>query len=199
MATWKDITTADPAHSERYAQRWKTFVAQGKDIDGEARLIDAVAPRHARILDAGCGTGRVGGYLAKRGHEVIGTDVDPILITHAKQDFPDATWVVGDLSEDEIPAHDVDVAVCAGNVMGFLDPAGRAPALASIFRTLRPGGRLFAGFGAGRGWDFDDFLATAEEVGFNVQNCYESWELLPFHPDSEFLVAQLARPANAPR
>ena len=147
MPTWKDITTANPAHSENYAQRWKAFVAQGKDIDGEARLIDATVPRHARILDAGCGTGRVGGYLARRGHEVIGTDLDPILIGHAKEDFPDATWLVGDLSEDEIPAHDIDVAVCAGNVMGFLDPAGRAPALENIFRALRPGGRLFVGFG----------------------------------------------------
>lgn len=195
MTTWKDLTTADPAHSERYAQRWKTFVAQGKDIDGEARLIDAASPRHARILDAGCGTGRVGGYLAQRGHQVIGTDIDPVLIGHAKEDFPDATWVVGDLSTDEIPASDIDVAVCAGNVMGFLDPAGREPALANIFRTLRPGGRLFVGFGAGRGWTFDDFLALAEKVGFSVQNCYESWELAPFHPNSDFLVAQLARPA----
>ena len=196
MPTWKDITTANPAHSENYAQRWKAFVAQGKDIDGEARLIDATVPRHARILDAGCGTGRVGGYLAQRGHEVIGTDLDPILIGHAKEDFPDATWLVGDLSEDEIPAHDIDVAVCAGNVMGFLDPAGRAPALENIFRTLRPGGRLFVGFGAGRGWSFDDFLATAKKVGFAVQYCYESWDLQPFTQDSAFLVAQLARPAS---
>ena len=196
MPTWKDITTAKPAHSENYAQRWKAFVAQGKDIDGEARLIDATVPRHARILDAGCGTGRVGGYLAQRGHEVIGTDLDPTLIGHAKEDFPDATWLVGDLSEDEIPAHDIDVAVCAGNVMGFLDPAGRAPALENIFRALRPGGRLFVGFGAGRGWSFDDFLATAKEVGFAVQYCYESWDLQPFTQDSAFLVAQLARPAS---
>lgn len=195
MPTWKDITSANPAHSENYAQRWKAFVAQGKDIDGEARLIDALSPRHARILDAGCGTGRVGGYLAKRDHEVIGTDIDPILIGHAKEDFPEATWVVGDLSEDEIPAQDIDVVVCAGNVMGFLDPAGRAPALENIFRTLRPGGRLLVGFGAGRGWAFDDFLATAKEAGFEVQFCYESWDLQPFTPASDFLVAQLARPA----
>ncbi|PAT04963.1 SAM-dependent methyltransferase [Corynebacterium hadale] len=196
MPTWKDITTANPAHSENYAQRWKAFVAQGKDIDGEARLIDATVPRHARILDAGCGTGRVGGYLAQRGHEVIGTDLDPILIGHAKEDFPDGTWLVGDLSEDEIPARDIDVAVCAGNVMGFLDPAGRAPALGNILRALRPGGRLFVGFGAGRGWSFDDFLATAKEVGFAVQYCYESWDLQPFTQGSAFLVAQLARPAS---
>ena len=61
---------ANPNHSEMYAQRWRNFVAEGKDIDGEARLIDAMSPRAARILDAGCGTGRVGGYLAARGHTV---------------------------------------------------------------------------------------------------------------------------------
>ena len=56
MPTWNEILARNPQHSENYAQRWRNFVAEGRDIDGEARLIDALAPRHARILDAGCGT-----------------------------------------------------------------------------------------------------------------------------------------------
>ena len=51
--TWKKIVEADPEHSRRYAQRWDDMVAEGMDIDGEARLADAMAPRGARILDAG--------------------------------------------------------------------------------------------------------------------------------------------------
>lgn len=142
--------------------------SQGQDIDGEARLIDAVAERESRILDAGCGTGRVGGYLLRRGHTVVGTDVDPVLIGHAIADYPEGAWYVGDLSEDEIVEGDFDLAVSAGNVMGFLAEDGRAAALKNILRSLRPGGRLIVGFGAGRGWTFEDFFATAAAAGFTL-------------------------------
>lgn len=131
---------ANPNHSEMYAQRWRNFVAEGKDIDGEARLIDAMSPRAARILDAGCGTGRVGGYLAARGHTVVGVDLDPVLINYAKTDFPDAEWHVGDLCTGTVPGDNYDIVVSAGNVMGFLPVEGRLPALQGIAdsRTTRP-------------------------------------------------------------
>ncbi len=51
-------------------------------------MIDAMAARGSRVLDAGCGTGRVGGRLAELGHTVVGADVDPALIDYAKADFP---------------------------------------------------------------------------------------------------------------
>ncbi|APT88870.1 SAM-dependent methyltransferase [Corynebacterium frankenforstense DSM 45800] len=193
MATWKQITEANPMHSENYAARWRNFVAEGRDIDGEARLVDAVADRGARILDAGCGTGRVAGYLAARGHHVVGTDLDPVLIGYARRDFPDVRFEVGDLETDEIPEGNFDVAVSAGNVMGFLSEEGREPALANIARSLRPGGRFLVGFGLNRGWAAPDFLDTAARAGFELQNAYESWQLDPYTPMSGFLVAILAR------
>ncbi|QNE89542.1 methyltransferase domain-containing protein [Corynebacterium incognita] len=194
MPTWKEVTAANPQHSHNYAQRWKMMQSQGKDIDGEARLIDAMVPRGAKILDAGCGTGRVGGELAARGHEVVGVDIDPILIEHAQHDFPESTWVVGDLSTDPIPHGGFDIAVSAGNVMGFLDPAGREPALRHIFESLRPGGRFVVGYGAGRGWAFTDFLKLAAKVGFDQQFLSSAWDIQPFAEDSGFLVAVLAKP-----
>lgn len=196
MPTWKEIIDANPQHSENYARRWRNFVAQGKDIDGEARLIDAVADRHARILDAGCGTGRVAGYLAARGHQVVGTDIDPVLIDYACADYPEVRFEVGDLEKDPIPEGDFDVAVSAGNVMGFLSEAGRESALENIAGALRPGGRFIVGFGLTRGWGADDFLATAQRAGLEVENTFESWQLAPFGPNSQFLVAFLVRPAS---
>ena len=89
--TWSEIVAADPGHSRRYAERWANFAAQGRDIDGEARLIDAMAPRGGRILDAGCGQGRLGGYLAGRGHRVVGVDIDPYLISVARDVQPGGT------------------------------------------------------------------------------------------------------------
>lgn len=189
MATWKEIVTANPSHSENYAARWRRLVDEGADINGEARLIDAMASRAARILDAGCGTGRVGGYLAQRGHTVVGTDLDPVLIGYAKQDYPEARWEVGDLSTDELPEGNFDLVVSAGNVMGFLAAAGREPALANVQRALADDGRAVIGFGAGRGWGFDDFMATAKKVGLEPDNVFASWDLRPFREDSDFLVA----------
>ncbi len=194
MPTWKDLKDADPSHSQNYARRWRMLAAQGKDIHGEARLADAMSERHSRILDAGCGTGRVGGELARRGHEVVGVDVDPLLIEHAEHDFPDVEWVVGDLSADDIPEGDFDLAVSAGNVMGFLAEDGREPALRNIFQSLKPGGRFVVGFGSGRGWTFEDFLTTAESVGFQVDSTFSSWDLRVFTATSTFLVAVLSRP-----
>ncbi|MHA2788944.1 class I SAM-dependent methyltransferase [Corynebacterium sp. S7] len=197
MPTWKEITSQNPEHSQNYARRWENMIAQGHDIDGEARLVDAIAPhRGARILDAGCGQGRLGGYLAQRGHEVVGTDIDEVLIGHAKEKYPEATWYVGDLSTDPIAEDNFEVAVSAGNVMGFLAPEGRESALQHIFDAVAPGGRFLVGFGAGRGWGFDDFMDTARKVGFSAENVFESWDLLPFNEGSQFLVAFFRKPAE---
>ena len=55
--------------------------------------------RRSSILDAGCGPVRVGGRLAELGHEVIGVDIDPVLIAAARREHPGATWLEADLAE----------------------------------------------------------------------------------------------------
>ena len=162
----------------------------------EARLIDAMAQRESRILDAGCGQGRLTGFLTDRGHTVVGFDVDPVLIDIAKEANPDATFYVGDLSTDEIPESDFDLIVSAGNVMGFLAPEGRQPALDHLYRALKNGGRAVIAYGSGpgRAWSFPEFFANAETAGFVVEHKCSSWELDPYTDRSEFLVAVLRRP-----
>lgn len=205
--TWKEIIAADPQHSRRYANRWRGFVREGRDIDGEARLVDAMAPRHARILDAGCGQGRVGGYLAKAGHQVVGVDVDPYLIDEAKRQFPEPTWLVGDLAQlphvlddglETAPqgnsAPVFDVIICPGNVLTFVAADDRAKVLQGFAEALEPEeGRAIVGFGAGRGWDFADFEAAAQEAGLTVIQRYSTWNLRPFDTEPQFLVAVLER------
>lgn len=194
---WTQIITADPQHSYRYIERFKIMAAGGADLLGEARTVDAMAPRNARILDAGCGPGRHGGWLHERGHTVVGVDGDPVLIDEATSECPEATWVVCDLAELDLPARGIDanfdVILCAGNVMGFLAPSTRVDVLRRFAAHLAPDGRAIIGFGAGRGYEFADFFADAEEAGLKLHIPLSTWDLRPFDADSTFLVAILGR------
>ncbi|AZA11393.1 class I SAM-dependent methyltransferase [Corynebacterium gerontici] len=193
MPTWKEITTRNPDHSQNYADRWDRIAAEGNDIYGEARLVDAIAPRHARILDAGCGQGRIGGYLAERGHDVVGVDLDPLLIDIARHRYPEASWKVADLAERIDVEPGFQVGVCAGNVLTFLAPAERPLALKHLYEVMAPGSRLLVGFGAGRGYPFPAFLEHAEAAGFEVSQQFSSWDLEPMKPNAGFLVAELRK------
>ena len=194
---WSRIIAADPDHSHRYIQRFKMMAAEGRDLVGEARTIHAMVPPASRILDAGCGPGRHGGYLHSLGHQVVGVDGDPVLIEAAEQDFPGPTWVVQDLAELDLPSRgveaDFDAILCAGNVATFLAPSTRVDVLRRMADHLAPEGRLAIGFGAGRGYDFEEFLSDAAEGGLQPENALSTCALRPLEPDSTFLVAFLCR------
>ena len=197
-STWTRITQARPGHSTAYVQRFRDMAAAGADLAGEARLVDALVPRRSRILDAGCGPGRVGAVLHEAGHEVVGVDVDPVLIAAAEEDHPGPTWLVGDLAELDLPAQGIparfDAIVCAGNVMTFLAPSTRRTVLERLRAHVDPSGRAAIGFGAGRGYDFEQFLSDVRAAGWAPDLLLSTWDLRPFTGDSDFLVA-LLRPA----
>lgn len=196
---WLAAVRSNPDHARNYARRWSNFVAQGRDIYGEARLIDAMAEPESRILDAGCGTGRVGGWLAERGHQVVGVDLDETLIDVARQDWPRAIWEVQNLAEFEVltgsgAQAEFDLVVSAGNVFTFFAEAERRPALVRLRDHLASDGRLVVGFGAGRGYDFDEFESDARFAGLRLEQRYSTWTLRP--PADDFLVAVLSRFAD---
>ncbi|MVA75058.1 methyltransferase domain-containing protein [Auraticoccus sp. F435] len=171
---------------------------EGMDLAGEARLVDAMVGRRSRVLDAGCGSGRVAGHLARLGHQVVGVDLDPALVQVARAEEP-GTYLTGDLAELDTVLADAgqqagfDVVVCAGNVVTFLAPSTRRPVLEQLAGALAPAGRLVVGFGAGRGYPFEEFLADAREVGLSTDVLLSTWDLRPLADDSDFLVAVLSR------
>lgn len=195
---WTRKVQEHPEHSTWYVERFRAMAAEGADLGGEARLVDAFLPRGARVLDAGCGPGRVGAILHAAGHEVVGVDVDPVLIGAAEQDHPGPTWLVGDLAELDLPARGIaagfDGIVCAGQVMTFVAPSTRREVLRRLRAHVADGGRAAIGFGAGRGYEFAEFLDDAAAVGWAEDLLLATWDLRPFRPDSDFLVAIL-RPA----
>ena len=53
----------------------------------------------ARVLDACCGSGHVTRELARRGYDVTGLDSSALLIAHARQELPQAKFVVADVRD----------------------------------------------------------------------------------------------------
>ena len=194
---WEAQVEANPEHSRWYVERFRQMAARGADLAGEARTVDAMLARGSRVLDAGCGPGRVGAELAARGHTVVGVDVDPVLVEAAQADHPGPTWLVGDLAELDLPARGIaepfDVVVCAGNVLTFLAPGTEVEVLRRMAAHLASDGRVVVGFGAGRGYAFDAFFADVDAAGLRVDVALSTWDLRPFDAGSDFLVAVLAR------
>ena len=194
---WEAQVQANPEHSRWYVQRFRQMAADGADLAGEARMIDAMLARGSRVLDAGCGPGRVGAELAARGHAVVGVDVDPVLIEAARADHPQPQWLVGDLAELDLPAAGVvepfDVVVCAGNVLTFLAPGTEVEVLRRLGAHVRREGRVVVGFGTGRGYAPQQFFADVVAAGLHVDVALSTWDLRPYAPTSDFLVAVLSR------
>lgn len=191
-----------PASESRYAGCFEKLIDEGEDVDGEARLVDALAPRRARILDAGSGMGRVAAALAGRGHEVTAVEKDPDLIRRSRSRFPGVPVVESDIlglsparlaSAGHPPSYDVVVVV--GNVMIYLAQDTEVPALRTLGGLLAPQGRMVVGFHpqggphGSRDYPVADFEAHVDQAGLAVEQLFGSYDLRP--PAEDYVVAVL--------
>lgn len=106
-----------------------------------ARLASAGLHR-ARVLDAGCGTGRHARGLLDRGHEVELLDASARLLDRARRRCPGSTAHGADLCSLDLPRH-FDAVTCRGVLNDLVTDVERDAALSSFARVLRPGGLLF--------------------------------------------------------
>jgi len=194
------FTDFDENHSQWYIDRFRRMAADGTDLAGEARLLDAVVAPGSRILDAGCGPGRVGAQLFGRGHRVVGVDVDPQLIAAAHEDHPGPTWLIADLSDLDLAAageaEPFDAAVVAGNVLTFLAPGTEASAVARIAEHVRADGIVVVGFGLDRGYALADFDAHCASAGLLREHRFSTWDLRPWREDADYAVTLLRQPGQ---
>jgi ubiquinone/menaquinone biosynthesis C-methylase UbiE len=97
-----------------------------------------------RLLDLGCGTGRLCAHFAAKGFECVGVDLSDEMLAKARQNAPTATFVKANLVElTELPDQSFDFAACLFSTLGMVRGAkNRAQVLANAFRVLKPGGRL---------------------------------------------------------
>lgn len=192
------VTDTKPGHSEWYVERFRRMAAEGADLGGEARLVDAMLPPGGRVLDAGCGPGRVGSLLHERGHTVVGVDADPVLIAAAEEDHPGPRWLVADLTVLDLAsageADPFDGAVLAGNVMVFLAPGTEAAALSRVAAHVRPDGFVVTGFHTNRELSLEAFDRAVAEAGLRLDLRFATWDLRAWHDEADFAVSVLRTP-----
>ncbi len=206
-------TTRWAAAGERnagYGEKFAALVADGSDVDGEARLADVLVGRGATILDVGAGMGRVAASLAARGHRVVAVEPYAPLVEQCRATYPDLAVLEADavlLTPDRLAADGhptaYDLVVCVGNVMVLLAEDTEREVLSRLAALLAPGGRILVGFHvAGGGPDFArhyspaEFAADVEASGLRIDLHAGSYELHP--PSDEYAVWVLSargRPA----
>ena len=103
-----------------------------------------------RVLDAGCGTGRMTHWLADRGLAVTGVDLSPGMLAMARRDHPALEVREGSLLA--LPFDDAAFdGVLAWYSLIHLTADELAVGLAEVFRVVRPGGYVVTGFQVGDG------------------------------------------------
>jgi SAM-dependent methyltransferase len=96
-----------------------------------------------RVLDAGCGAGRLLGYLLALGGDVHGIDISARMIDHCRREYPRAAVQVGDLRAlAETVDGPFDCVIAADNVLDVFDDGDRVQVLSEISHVLVPGGLL---------------------------------------------------------
>lgn len=113
----------------------------------DLELWDAMAAEAGgTVLDLGCGTGRVALHLARRGHDVLGLDIDPDLIATLGQrgtGLPLRT-ILADARDFELDGQVELILAPMQTVQLLADSAERAECLRQVSAHLRPGGRFAA-------------------------------------------------------
>ncbi|ROO89385.1 methyltransferase family protein [Actinocorallia herbida] len=184
MNRWEELTGG--TSGEGYAARFAALAESGKDVHGEAGFCAALLPSGGRVLDAGCGTGRVAIRLSELGHDCVGADVDASMLAVARTAAPDLTWIEADLSRFSPPG-DFDLIVAAGNVLPLLETGTEAETVRRLAAALRPGALLVAGFGLDRAHlpvppslTLEEYDSYCSDAGLILDARYATWEGDPY-------------------
>lgn len=96
-----------------------------------------------RVLDLGCGNGRLLEALKETAVDYLGVDSSPALISLARQNYPDKQFVVSDLLNiQEIPDGQFDYIFCLAVLQHLPGVRRREQALLEMTKKLKPQGEI---------------------------------------------------------
>ncbi len=185
--------------SAEIARRYDAFHGPSALFETDARFVDEVVPAGARVVDLGCGTGRLMLRLAERGCEVTGVDLSHAMLRETAKRLDrhgrSGAVVRADICRlDALGDGAFDAAVCMFSTLGILKGRRlRRMALAEWRRVLAPGGTLVLhthnlwrnlGYSGGRWWLLGSFLRSllpGRDFGDKLMEGYFGLDYLFIH------------------
>ncbi|WP_409484442.1 class I SAM-dependent methyltransferase [Arsenicicoccus dermatophilus] len=209
---WAELVGDDGGadYERRIRESLGQMADRGENPHGEADLVLSLLPEGGRVLDAGCGTGRVALRLAALGVPVVGVDADLSMLRVAAEQDPRIPFWLSDLADLDLPQGIVgagfDMVLMAGNVVPLLAPGTLEQVMHHLAGVLRPGGVLVAGFGLDRDHlpgafeptslaDYDRACAAA---GLTPSERYATWQRDTFTGEGYAVSVHRHAPAPAP-
>lgn len=197
ITRWERIarSTVGDDYAHTYAERFQAMAARGENIHGEATFVTGRLAAPARVLDAGCGTGRIAVRLHELGYDAVGVDVDRTMLEVARAQAPALDWRLDDLAVLDLGER-FDLVLLAGNIIPLLEPDTLSAACARLAAHVVPGGELVCGFGLDPAHlppgcpvtplaEFDAAMAAA---GLHVAERFSGWGGEPYAKDARYVV-----------
>ena len=165
---YRDVRCAYDTVAEDYAARLPDTRAEAP-LD--LAMVDAFAAAVSadddpRVLDAGCGAGRMSRYLIDRGCLVEGVDLSPGMVAMARRDLPDLDFAVASLTALPYPDRQFAGVMLWYSII-HTPPSGLERVVKETARIVRPGGHVLVGFQSGSG--SRDLSAAYRRLGHEVR------------------------------
>jgi ubiquinone/menaquinone biosynthesis C-methylase UbiE len=189
----------DYLQSRPIADDYDEYFRETHLLQVDQQFLDSYFVSPGRLVDLGCGTGRLAVHFSKRGFEVTGVDLSDAMLEVCRQKSLREGCNVHLVREnicrlDSIESAAFDYAICMFSTLGMIvGVEHRRQALAEVFRVLKPGGwfglhlhnRWYNAFNPqGRWWLLQDLcksLAGAADAGDKVQVRYRGIPNLRLH------------------
>lgn len=183
----------DYLHSREMVAGYDEQIAASPLAAADVRFCEAAFPRPGRLIDLGCGTGRLCLHFAAKGYDCVGVDLSEEMLTKAKATGAHVEWIRGNLVDLAMIAdRSFDYAACLFSTLGMVrGAANREAVLRSAFRVLRPDGvfvlhvhnRWFRGLGWKRvfGHALRSLLGRADAGDVTMPQAYAGAPLTLHH------------------
>jgi ubiquinone/menaquinone biosynthesis C-methylase UbiE len=138
----------DYLHAGEMVRGYDAQMASSPLARADVTFCERSFPTPGRLVDLGCGTGRLCVHFAAKGFECVGADLSDEMLARARENATSAgvrvEWVRANLVDlAGLPEASFDYAACLFSTLGMVRGRENRPkVLANAFRLLKPGGRF---------------------------------------------------------